>query len=92
MYVEEETQKQREAARAKGKGKGKRQWANAGKRKHEIYMDDRNWTNDRAEDLMQGVRIWEEWWRIGRRNKRDPGRKRAERDHLRQSQRELWSS
>ena len=61
MYVEGETRKQREAARAKGKGKGRRQRANGGKRQHEIYMDDRNWTNDNAEDLMQGVRIWEEW-------------------------------
>lgn len=38
------------------------------------------------------LRIWEEWWRIGRRNKMDPGKKRAERDHLRQKYRELWSS
>ncbi|MFK7743338.1 MAG: glycosyltransferase family 2 protein [Planctomycetota bacterium] len=38
------------------------------------------------------LRIWEEWWRIGRRNKLDPGRKKAERDFLKQSQRELWSS
>lgn len=38
------------------------------------------------------LRIWEEWWRIGRRNRQDPGRKKAERDFLRQSQRELWSS
>jgi hypothetical protein len=38
------------------------------------------------------LRIWEEWWRIGRRNKKDPGRKKVERDHLRASQRELWSS
>ena len=42
--------------------------------------------------LCVRLRIWEEWWRIGRRNKRDHGRKRAERDHLRASQRELWSS
>jgi len=42
--------------------------------------------------LCVRLRIWEEWWRIGKRNKHDPGRKRAERDHLRQSQQELWSS
>ncbi len=38
------------------------------------------------------LRIWEEWLRIGRRNRKDPGRKKAERDFLRQSKRELWSS
>ena len=38
------------------------------------------------------LRIWEEWWRIGRRNRRDPGRRRAERAFLRDQQRELWSS
>ena len=42
--------------------------------------------------LCVRLRIWEEWWCIGRRNKHDPGRKRAERDHLRASQRELWTS
>jgi len=38
------------------------------------------------------LRIWEEWWKIGRRNRRAPARKRDERAFLRQSQRELWSS
>jgi GT2 family glycosyltransferase len=38
------------------------------------------------------LRIWEEWWKIGRRNRRDPERKRAERDFLKAQQRELWSS
>lgn len=38
------------------------------------------------------LRIWEEWWKIGRRNRGDRGRCRAERDHLRQARRELWSS
>lgn len=42
--------------------------------------------------LCVRLRIWEEWWQIGRRNRRDPQRKRDERDFLRQSQRELWSS
>ena len=37
------------------------------------------------------LRIWEEWWRIGRRNRKDPGRRRAERDFLKAKQRELWS-
>jgi len=41
--------------------------------------------------LCVRLRIWEEWWSIGRRNRRDPQRKRDERAHLRQSQRELWS-
>lgn len=38
------------------------------------------------------LRIWEEWWRIGRRNRHDAGRRRAERDHLKQSARGLWTS
>ena len=38
------------------------------------------------------LRIWEEWLRIGRRCRHDPGRRRAERDHLRQQTRELWAS
>jgi GT2 family glycosyltransferase len=42
--------------------------------------------------LCVRLRIWEEWLRIGQRNRQDPGRKRAERDFLRQSKRELWSS
>ena len=42
--------------------------------------------------LCVRLRIWEEWWKIGRRNRRDPARKRDERAFLRQSQRELWSS
>ncbi len=37
------------------------------------------------------LRIWEEWWKIGRRNPHDAGRRRAERDHLRKAQTELWS-
>ena len=37
------------------------------------------------------LRIWEEWWRIGARNRRDPERRRVERAHLRASQQELWS-
>jgi hypothetical protein len=38
------------------------------------------------------LRIWEEWWKIGRRNPHDRGRRRAERDHLHKSAQELWSS
>ncbi|MBL8726864.1 MAG: glycosyltransferase family 2 protein [Planctomycetes bacterium] len=38
------------------------------------------------------LRIWEEWWKIGRRNPHDKGRRRAERDHLHKSAAELWSS
>ncbi|MEC8652913.1 MAG: glycosyltransferase family 2 protein [Planctomycetota bacterium] len=41
--------------------------------------------------LCVRLRIWEEWWSIGRRNRRDPKRKRDERAFLRESQRELWS-
>ena len=37
------------------------------------------------------LRIWEEWWRIGRRNRHDPDRKRAERAHLAQAAREVRS-
>ncbi|MBX3463890.1 MAG: glycosyltransferase family 2 protein [Planctomycetes bacterium] len=37
------------------------------------------------------LRIWEEWWRIGRRNRTDPGRRAAERAHLRQAIAELHS-
>jgi len=35
------------------------------------------------------LRIWEEWWKIGRRNRHDPGRKAAERAHLQQAIAEL---
>ncbi|MCB9876040.1 MAG: glycosyltransferase family 2 protein [Planctomycetes bacterium] len=42
--------------------------------------------------LCVRLRIWEEWRKIGRRNRGDKGRRDAERDHLRQAQRELWSS
>jgi N-acetylglucosaminyl-diphospho-decaprenol L-rhamnosyltransferase len=38
------------------------------------------------------LRICEEWWKIGRRHRGDPGRKRAEREFLRNARRELWSS
>jgi hypothetical protein len=38
------------------------------------------------------LRIWEEWWRIGRRNRHDPGRKKAERDHLAAAVKELRAS
>jgi GT2 family glycosyltransferase len=38
------------------------------------------------------LRIWEEWWKIGRRNRHDPGRKQAERAHLAAAVRELRSS
>ncbi|HEX6813929.1 MAG TPA: glycosyltransferase family 2 protein [Planctomycetota bacterium] len=37
------------------------------------------------------LRIWEEWWKIGRRNPHDAGRRRAERDHLQKAAAELWS-
>ncbi|MBL8738009.1 MAG: glycosyltransferase family 2 protein [Planctomycetes bacterium] len=35
--------------------------------------------------LCVRLRIWEEWLRIGRRNRHDPAQKRAQRHHLRQS-------
>ena len=35
------------------------------------------------------LRIWEEWIGIGLRNRRDPGRKKAERDHLAAAVKEL---
>lgn len=35
--------------------------------------------------LCVRLRVWEEWLRIGRRNRLDPVRRRAERDHLRRS-------
>lgn len=38
------------------------------------------------------LRIWEEWLRIGARNRRDPVRKRQERDHLANVVRELRTS
>lgn len=37
------------------------------------------------------LRIWEEWWKIGRRNPHDAIRRRAERDHLQKAAAELWS-
>jgi GT2 family glycosyltransferase len=37
------------------------------------------------------LRIWEEWWKIGRRTRGDAGRRAAERAHLRAAVRELWS-
>lgn len=56
------------------------------------YKKHYGWFGSAWVRLCVRLRIWEEWWRIGRRNKKDPGRKRAERDHLRQSMRELRSS
>lgn len=38
------------------------------------------------------LRIWEEWWKIGRRNRGDAVRRRAEREHLQRAAAELWSS
>jgi len=38
------------------------------------------------------LRIWEEWLRIGRRCRKDPGRRRAERQHLRAVVREMGTS
>lgn len=38
------------------------------------------------------LRIWEEWLKIGARNRHDPGRKKAERDHLAAAVRELRAS
>lgn len=38
------------------------------------------------------LRIWEEWWKIGRRHPRDAALRRAERDHLHKAAAELWSS
>jgi GT2 family glycosyltransferase len=38
------------------------------------------------------LRVWEEWWKIGRRHPQDRGRRRAERDHLHKAAAELWSS
>jgi N-acetylglucosaminyl-diphospho-decaprenol L-rhamnosyltransferase len=37
------------------------------------------------------LRIWEEWIQIGRRNRHDPARRKAERDHLANAVRELGS-
>jgi GT2 family glycosyltransferase len=37
------------------------------------------------------LRIWEEWLRIGARNRRDPARKKAERDHLAAAVKEMQS-
>lgn len=42
--------------------------------------------------LCVRLRVWEEWWRIGRRHRHDPARRRAERDFLARAQQELWSS
>ncbi|MEO6594565.1 MAG: glycosyltransferase family 2 protein, partial [Planctomycetota bacterium] len=41
--------------------------------------------------LCVRLRIWEEWWKIGRRHRGDVGRRAAERDHLKKAQAELWS-
>lgn len=42
--------------------------------------------------LCVRLRIWEEWWKIGRRNRTDPSRKKAERDHLAAADKELRAS
>lgn len=42
--------------------------------------------------LCVRLRIWEEWWKIGRRHRGDDARRRAERDHLHKAAAELWSS
>ena len=41
--------------------------------------------------LCVRLRIWEEWWKIGRRNPHDATRRRDERDYLRKAAAELWS-
>ncbi|MCA8976912.1 MAG: glycosyltransferase family 2 protein [Planctomycetes bacterium] len=38
------------------------------------------------------LRIWEEWWKIGRRHRGNAGLRQAERAHLKQASSELWSS
>ena len=38
------------------------------------------------------LRVWEEWLAIGRRNRDDPDRRKVERQHLRESLKELWAS
>jgi N-acetylglucosaminyl-diphospho-decaprenol L-rhamnosyltransferase len=42
--------------------------------------------------LCVRLRIWEEWLRIGARNRHDPGRKKAERAHLAAAVREVRAS
>lgn len=42
--------------------------------------------------LCVRLRIWEEWWKIGRRHPGDDARRRAEREHLHKAAAELWSS
>jgi N-acetylglucosaminyl-diphospho-decaprenol L-rhamnosyltransferase len=42
--------------------------------------------------LCMRLRIWEEWLRIGARNRDDPGRKKAERAHLAAAVREVRAS
>lgn len=37
------------------------------------------------------LRIWEEWWKIGRRHRSDKGLRQAEREHLRRASAELWT-
>jgi hypothetical protein len=38
------------------------------------------------------LRVWEEWLKIGHRNRRDPARKAAERAHLAAARKELRAS
>ena len=38
------------------------------------------------------LRVWQEWLAIGRRNRQDPDRRKVERQHLRESLKELWAS
>lgn len=42
--------------------------------------------------LCVRLRIWEEWWKIGRRHRGDGVARRAERDNLHKTAAELWSS
>ncbi|MFN9334578.1 MAG: glycosyltransferase family 2 protein [Planctomycetota bacterium] len=43
-------------------------------------------------DVCVQLRVWEEWLKIGRRNRRDPARKRAERAYLAAARKELRAS
>jgi hypothetical protein len=43
-------------------------------------------------DVCVQLRVWEEWLKIGHRNRRDPARKAAERAHLAAARKELRAS
>jgi N-acetylglucosaminyl-diphospho-decaprenol L-rhamnosyltransferase len=62
------------------------------KNRRRYYDKHWGWIGRAWIDVCVRLRIHEEWIKIGRRNRHDPGRKKAERDHLANAVKELRAS